>query len=861
MFEEELFSIEKYVIDEYKILAHRADGKNSEILTAHLELTMKYFKKIYEDKNLKITFNKLADIFWDQNETVKKFWYEMIVNTIYMHDIGKLNINFQIDKMKNEIFERVPSCQSKRHSDLSARVYLDYFGKKLLDLYSENKVDDEIAFKCLIFIIINYYIISKHHSSIKSLRKDFYKEGGIGATPKKFKELLEEVNNYCPNLKILIKDNEELFGVLESLNKENWDDSVEAKDWDSIDYYIYTKLLYSLLVSSDFYATSEYSSGKPIENLNLLTNIDEYRSVFNSTEIYKGIKLHQETGRYFKKDNINCYRSEMFIEAERNLEMVNKENIVFLEAPTGSGKTVTSVNLALRLLEKNRELNKIFYIFPFNTLVEQTNSSLREIFQNSPLEESISVINSITPIKEVESEEEYKKDNIDYERSLLNRQFIHSPIVLTTHVHFFETLFGIDRESSFALPHLANSVVIMDEIQSYKNKIWKEIIIFLKKYADILNIKIIIMSATLPNLSFLLDQEAKIPSLITNREKYYSNSIFRERVSLDFCLLEKEYGREELLKKIEKIIFEKHKNQKVVVEFIKKASAFEFYKKLLESNEVSEEDIFLITGDDNKAERKRIIKEAKNKERKSMILIATQVIEAGVDIDMDIGFKNISILDADEQFLGRINRSCKKKKCKAYFFKLDDGGDIYKGDVRIQDRFTLMNEEMREILKNKNFNEYYTIILEALEKFSKDENKEENIDDFRKDKVVQLNFEEIYKRLKLIADDRRTKMIFLSRNINIEGEEILGNKVWNDFKEILLNNEMGYAERRVKLSKVMEKVDLFSYNIPVEMTRKLSYQESIGDNIRYIGDGEKYFVNGKFDRKKLQSDEDCEMIL
>ena len=104
-------------------------------------------------------------------------------------------------------------------------------------------------------------------------------------------------------------------------------------------------------------------------------------------------------------------------------------------------------------------------------------------------------------------------------------------------------------------------------------------------------------------------------------------------------------------------------------------------------------------------------------------------------------------------------------------------------------------------------------------------------------------------------------MIFLSRNINIEGEEILGNKVWNDFKEILLNNEMGYAERRVKLSKVMEKVDLFSYNIPVEMTRKLSYQESIGDNIRYIGDGEKYFVNGKFDRKKLQSDEDCEMIL
>lgn len=858
MFLAELFSIEKYVIDEYKILAHRADGKNSEILTTHLELTMKYFKKIYEDKNLKIVFDKLADKFLGENESIKKFWNEMIVNTIYMHDIGKLNINFQIDKMKNEIFKRVPLYQSKRHSDLSARIYLDYFGKKLLDLYSENKVDDEIAFKCLVFIVINYYIISKHHSSIKSLREDFYKEGGIAATPEKFKELLEEVNNYCPNLKILIKDNAELFGVLESLNKENWSNSIETKDWESVDYYIYTKLLYSLLVSSDFYATSEYSSGKPIESLNLLTNIDEYISVFNNTDIYKGIKLHQETGKIFSKDNINYYRSEMFLEAEQNLGKNIKENILFLEAPTGSGKTITSINLALKLLEKNRKLNKIFYIFPFNTLVEQTNASLREIFQGSFLEENISVINSITPIKEVENED--GRAQIDYERSLLNRQFIHSPIVLTTHVHFFENLFGIDRESSFALPHLANSVVIMDEIQSYKNKIWKEIIIFLKKYAEILNIKIIIMSATLPNLSFLLNSEAQIPSLVINKEKYYRNPIFKDRVSLDFSLLEKEYEKEELFDQIEKIILEKYRDKKVVVEFIKKSSAFDFYKRLVEKNEDSKEDIFLITGDDNKAERKKIIKEAKDKKRKSMILVATQVIEAGVDIDMDIGFKNISILDADEQFLGRINRSCKKKNCKVYFFKLDDGGKIYKSDVRIQDRFTLMNEEMREILKSKNFSEYYSKILEVLDDFSNKED-EENIENFRKNKVVQLNFEEINKRLKLITDEMKTKMIFFSRNIKIEGEEIEGNKVWKEFKEVFLNNEIGYAERRVKLSKVMEKVDLFSYNIPKEMTYRLSYQDSIGDNILYIQDGEEYFVNGKFDRKKMQSKNDCEMIL
>ncbi|AVQ31953.1 CRISPR-associated helicase/endonuclease Cas3 [Fusobacterium varium] len=858
MFEEELFSIEKYVKDENKVLAHISDIKNPETLLEHSDLVIKYFKKIYEDKNLKIIFDKLADKFWRENESTKKFWNEMIVNTIYMHDIGKLNINFQIDKMKNKIFDRKHLYQSKRHSNLSARIYIDHFGNKVFKLYSEKKLDNKTALKCFIFIILNSYIISRHHSSTKSLSEDFFNE--IIKDYEEYKELFEEVNNYCPNLNFLIKESKNLFRILKQLKigEKEWNNSIETKDWESVDYYIYTKLLYSLLVSSDFYATSEYSSGKPIESLNLLTNIDEYISVFNNTDIYKGIKLHQKTGKIFSKDNINYYRSEMFLEAEQNLGKNIKENILFLEAPTGSGKTITSINLALKLLEKNRELNKIFYIFPFNTLVEQTNASLREIFQGSFLEENISVINSITPIKEVENED--GRAQIDYERSLLNRQFIHSPIVLTTHVHFFENLFGIDRESSFALPHLANSVVIMDEIQSYKNKIWKEIIIFLKKYAEILNIKIIIMSATLPNLSFLLNSEAQIPSLVINKEKYYRNPIFKDRVSLDFSLLEKEYEKEELFDQIEKIILEKYRDKKVVVEFIKKSSAFDFYKRLVEKNEDSKEDIFLITGDDNKAERKKIIKEAKDKKRKSMILVATQVIEAGVDIDMDIGFKNISILDADEQFLGRINRSCKKKNCKVYFFKLDDGGKIYKSDVRIQGRFTLMNEEMREILKSKNFSEYYSKILEVLDDFSNKED-EENIENFRRNKVVQLNFEEINKRLKLITDEMKTKMIFFSRNIKIEGEEIEGNKVWKEFKEVFLNNEIGYAERRVKLSKVMEKVDLFSYNIPKEMTYRLSYQDSIGDNILYIQDGEEYFVNGKFDRKKMQSKNDCEMIL
>lgn len=75
-----------------------------------------------------------------------------------------------------------------------------------------------------------------------------------------------------------------------------------------------------------------------------------------------------------------------------------------------------------------------------------------------------------------------------------------------------------------------------------------------------------------------------------------------------------------------------------------------------------------LSGDDSIAERKRILDKVK-KATDTIILVSTQVIEAGVDIDMDIGYKNISKLDSEEQFLGRINRSCKKEGI-AYFLKL-----------------------------------------------------------------------------------------------------------------------------------------------------------------------------------------------
>ena len=857
IFEREIYPLEKYFTETDKIYAHISENKNPETLKEHLNLVIKYAEKIYKDKNLENVFQNFKNIFLKDIPELKEIWEEMILNVFYMHDIGKTNRNFQLNKMKNSYFKKNIYVQSSKHSNLSGVIYLNYFFEKIFDLCINGKIKEENTTILLYFLILNTYIILRHHSETESFTENFYENFLNG----EYEILFEDIKNYCPNILYELKKEYEIDKILErddfKIGSSSWEKIFIKNEWDIINVYIYVKFIYALLVSADFYATHEYTSGNPVETFNLLTNIDEYINFFHNTEVYKGIKKHKQTGTFFDKSNINYYRSEMFLEAEKNLKKDIDKNIFFLEAPTGSGKTIISVNLALTLLKENKKLNKIFYIFPFNTLVEQTYNSLTEIFHK----DNIAVINSITPIKKEEIDDEDGSRQIDYEKSLLNRQFIHFPVILTTHVHLFNNLFGTDRESSFSLPHLANSVIIIDEIQSYRNKIWKEIIIFLQKYAEVLNIKIIIMSATLPNLSVLLEERINIPNLIQERDKYFKNPIFKERVHLNFEFLEKEYEREELLNLLENRIIEEYKNKdkKIVIEFIKKQSAIDFYNALAGKYSELDNDIFLITGDDNKLERKRIIDETKNSSRKGIILIATQVIEAGVDIDMDIGFKNISILDAEEQFLGRINRSCKKIGCTVYFFELDKGSGIYKHDERTPANLTLENENMRGVLKSKDFEKFYNIVLQELEKETK-KYKEDSIDVFRERKLGYLNFKEVFERMKLINDNMRTKMLFLSRDIQTGREKISGNEIWQEFKNIFLDKDMGYAERQIKLSEIMEKVDLFSYNIPDILLKNISINDKIGENIIFIENGEEYFTNGKFDRNKLKISSEYEFI-
>ena len=825
--------------DKYKYLAHIKDNRK-ETLQEHTELANKYFEKIVEYKNLKPFFEGIKNILKLEN-IEEELYYKMIDDVVNFHDFGKINSQFQIDKMLNEKILKMEDkynilgVLASDHSLLSASMFIAYYFEKIIALIETVETKKIVILLEILFSLS--YTISKHHGNLDNFEEYIEK-----LLRNNDENILKELKNISvSNGGILLqafleKETITIFFnfieiyISERKNKEN------ISSEEAMAIFTLTKMMFSLLIASDYYSTNEFMQEIKYENFGNMGNIDTIKKEYENSEIIKSIRDKEKNG-ILNDEDINNFRTKIFLEAEKNLEKNEDSNIFFLEAPTGSGKSNTALNLSLKLLSENRR--KIFYVYPFNTLVEQNMNTLKNIFgNNEEAIKNITVVNSITALTNKDSRDIPIEE---YSDILMDRQFLNYPFIVTTHVGIFNSLVGNTKEDCMPFYQLANSVIVFDEIQAYKNTIWTEIIKILNSYAKLMNIKIIIMSATLPNLSYLLNEEEKnnISKLIENRDEYFNNAIFRNRVEVNYDLLsEQKIEYEEL---IEHIIKNSLNNQKILIEFISKNDAKKFYE-LCENNEDLniKYEILLLTGEDNKARRNSIIKKINSKDKR-VILISTQLIEAGVDIDVDVGYKNISGLDNEEQFLGRINRSCKKSG-KAYFFYLTDAKKVYKNSVIIENKLNLFSDEMRDVLENKNFDVFYSKVLEILKRKAKEKINNDNFETI----IFNKKFRLLKERMKLIEEQDDKKTYFFNRTLTDEeieeiGENIDGSEVWERYVDIL--KEENYAKKIVELSKIRKKMMYFLYE--VKKNTELNYSDIKG-SIIYIDDGDKYFTDGVY---------------
>lgn len=846
---EYIIPIEDIIVKPELFYAHsdRDNGKNPEILKEHVDRCYHYFEELWEHKNFKAVFeNFQKELAPELSDEGIKLFYSLIVNVIIFHDCGKINPRFQSIKMKNTLkkWTAIDCLDGTKHSILSAAIYFDYFYEKI----QESLLSKDEKNMIHVFMLVNAYVISRHHGNLS-----------------RFEEFLEE---FQPNRQLA-----DIFSCMNQgdftevyhgpfckkglhsvnmpmQNKRKYD-SFSEKQSLQLGLYAYIRFLFSVLVSCDYYATSEYDNGIQMSAFGTIENT-EFVTQYEQSERVKQIRRFNPESCVDDKKDINILRNRMFYEAEQTLLENKDANVAFAEAPTGSGKSNLAMNCSLKLLDKN--INKIFYVYPFNTLVEQNYDTLEKIYGQTDIFKSIAVINSITPIplngtrkfwENLDKEENEKF----YQKALLDRQFLNYPFILTTHVNLFQIMFGCEREAAISFYQLAGSVVVLDEIQSYKNVLWTEIMMFLQCYSRLLNMKIIIMSATLPKLDMLTGNHEKVVNLIKNPEKYFQDARFKKRVALSYELLYPD-RKTEMKELYAHVLGQAQKGRKLLMEFITKTSAEKFYHMLTESGR-EDLQIFCMTGDDNQIDRKRILREMDTADKdKAVILVATQVVEAGIDIDMDIGYKDISKLDSEEQFIGRINRNFKRKGV-VYFFDMDNESGIYKEDYRVDTAYTLRKDEMKQLLADKNFGKYYDYILKGIRKYRNDRKNENGIEAFV-DNVKKLDFVWISQKMKLIDKNDDWKMsVYFAREITTDtGEIIDGKQVWERYRELLSDMTMNYAKKQILLSEVKSKMSYFIYQIKID--NSLDYNDRIGE-LYLIEDAEQYFENGRLNTDKFYS--------
>ncbi len=844
-----------------------------ESLMEHIERTVKYFARLWNEKELDHFFDQMVEVWYGDrccSEEQKEFWKELILGIPAFHDIGKINPAFQREKMKNDRGENknLENCfedVSSNHSIISSVIYIDYFRQELQERMKKRPEEKKNKTFFQLLIMLHAYIIDRHHSNLTdflTFLRSMRMERGC--------DIVDVISSKkCSAYQGTCKISGSRINELCDICKGKWIEWKTSKE-KSIAEYVYVRMLYSLLIASDYYATAEFEQGVEMKQLGNVEEISRWMDAYESTERIKGIRKYQKEGYPKEKQdlenvtNMNELRTEMFLDAETELKKHLDEKIFYLEAPTGSGKSNTAINLSFQLMKADPHLKKLYYIYPFNTLVEQNKETLQEIFKGkNEILDSIAVVNALTPIKvDLPKREEMSggEENLGsyYQRALLDRQFLNYPMILSTHVSLFDTIFGARKESAMAFHQLANSVIVLDEIQSYRYKIWGEMTYFLKGIANLLNVRVLIMSATLPNLDLITEQMKDAVLLNRDREKYYQHPCFKNRAVISYELLEKrKMGREEreeqreafIEKLLDHVEVSAQSRKKVLVEFIKKKTAFEFYRSLRERLDGSCE-VEYMSGDDSVSERARILTCVKEN-TSGIVLVATQVIEAGVDLDMDIGYKDISKMDSEEQFVGRINRSFAKHG-KVYFFDLDDERAVYGNeDVRTATELTIQNSEIRKYFEHKQFDCYYKEVLECLKRNVSQNVGQDGLDAFFKESVMKLYWRKIEERMRLISEDEWSVSVYLARDLERpDGTVISGSELWGKYAELLQDYSMDYAEKRTKLSELMSQMNEFIYktnqNASVE-----KYNDKIGE-LFYIEDGDVYFEDGKLNRERLQ---------
>lgn len=807
--------------------AHLSNDKSiKETLYEHSELVSAYCLKLVDKHGLESVLDSLIEQLILSLQIKDELEWgnqlkEIFLAAIAYHDLGKVNPNFQILKMENNLF-----CQDKKltfqsnHSLLGSYVFSNIFFKNV----AENQIFDEDEKNILYFLILLFAgAIIKHHNPTIDLILEFDNP--------QIDDCYSYLETYCVFL------DESFCSSFYQNATVIFDQFRELTNKPEVFFNLFaaTKLLYSLLTASDFYATNEFMTQTRVDEFGIFnseekeTIIERFKTIkFYNKDLYSNLEHYQsfpfeKLGERNNK-NLNILRQKLTAEMILNLREHYESKCFYLEAPTGAGKTNLSLAFATELMNIDPSLNKVFYVFPFTTLITQTFKSIKETLGID--NNTIIQLHSKAGFHE-KADGAYGNEKLLF----LDNLFVNYPIALMSHVRFFDILKGNEKESNYLLHRLCNSVVIIDEIQTYNPEHWDKIVYFLANYSKLLNIRVLIMSATLPKIDVLHENlKGTFVSLIPNREHYFTNTNFAGRVSFDFTLADKTRPQNEeekrnylselsgfIIEKAEQYATSNEEKVKVLIEFITKKTSSSFFSIINNDNRFAGYEVLLLSGDILEYRRKQIIDSIKEQKYPKVIVVSTQVVEAGVDIDMDLGFKDRSLIDSDEQLAGRINRNASKENCIVYLFDCDKTSTIYGSDSRykVQQTDKEIFDDYKAILIKKQF---YALYEKVFEEKRKKMNSNLFAEGYYYQYFKDFDFSKLHNEFKLIENNDSQRLFipicipvsFFENNSDLERmgvltknrEDVDGFKVFDYYEHYIRCEFEGFVDKKIEMKKI-----------------------------------------------------------
>jgi CRISPR-associated endonuclease/helicase Cas3 len=571
-------------------------------------------------------------------------------NIATFHDLGKYTQYFQ-----DYLLDR-PNVHYnlKSHSQFGALYYLArYFSK-----------DPFLG-------IVGYWIISQHHGNLQSLmalRSDFT-ESAFDTDVSRLKKRQLSILPFKSEIgqELVINDLETFHkGMLPSHYYFKGIKQLQKNC--NIQNYFQINYLFSLLIEADKLDASET---KVYQRVPLSTSkVDDDKGIPDQD--------WDETVSDFEHLSQNELRN---LVRKRVIEKLSEEGIIdqkifTLTGPTGIGKTLTALDFALKLRaiisEKEGREAQIIYALPFINIIEQSDAVYRGLFS-----EKETKILSHYQYADALSQQEDRSDEEGkgYHQKVMSLDTWQCDIVITTFVQFLQTLIGNRNKLLKKFNHYAGSIIILDEVQTIALKQLPLIgaaLYFLSKF---LNARIVLMTATKPKVFELANEK------ILKNEEERACPVELLGTDEDVAKVFRSFNRTKLCPKIESTIqdppefidryFQKlwkaDQSCLIVVNTVKLSiDVFNGIKAYFKENRIKNPLHYLSTNVVPAGRQELIdkikdeIQKAKDNKGLKPIMVSTQCVEAGVDLNFDMAFRDLAPIDSIIQVAGRVNREYNK---------------------------------------------------------------------------------------------------------------------------------------------------------------------------------------------------------